>query len=1209
MKKKSELEQVHNTARYFVESRPVALALLFFVVIAGVYAYKMMPKRKDPDIPVRVAMITTQWAGHSAMEVEELVTKPVEKKIAESEFLKEPSDRDFSIQSITIPGLSMVQVQLRPGTNRDVAFNGIGRKLSQINAHLPDGAGPIQLNSGFGDTAAVMLSVASPMADDIEIHLRAKEIVKTLGEVRTSRGNAVDRAAVIVAAPYDVNTRVMQTAFHLLGNWFREDGFAQDVVSIQGAGFIGIDFLSELDDASILKSVDEFLFRRFGAQQFYPDSWAPVVLRKISDVETQLKKVAGSKYSYRQLDDFSDSIAANLKVIPQVSRVLRSGVLPQQVHLVYSQNLLAAYGVMPSTIKEAITQRNTTIPGGVLQAQDMNVLLTPSGEFTNIQEIGDVVVSHRLDGSPVYLRSIMDIQKGYRDPPQLLSYHTKKGKKGKWQRRRSITVAVQMHSGQQINDLGIAVDEKLQSLSKVLPEDLVVTKVSDQPVQVAENVSLFMDALYEAIILVVLIALIGFWEWRSAVLLMFSIPITLAMTFCFIYVLGIDLQQVSIAAMIIALGLLVDDPVVANDAIKNEMAAGASIDKASWMGPTRLAKAIMFATITNIVAYLPFLLISGNTGDFLYSLPVVMASALVSSRIVSMTFIPFLASILLKVSPKPPPTIETQRKTGITGAYYRFVGFSIDHRKVFLLVALMIIVVGFGAKKGLKNAFFPDDVQYLSTVDVWLKNDASITTTNKVAHEVEAAVILEAKKLGVRLGLENPNTLLESITTTVGAGAPRFWFTVSPEQQLNNYAQLVVRLNDKTLTPRFAPELQNALNGKIPGADIDVKQLQTNPVTYPIAIRISAHLTPGSDHEQAEIRQLRGYAEKVKAILRNSQSVRSARDDWGQESFSVKIDVDQHRANMAGLTNQDIAISSVLGISGVSIGTLRQGDKQIPLVARLRLDQRASVQDVENLYIYSNKNGVKVPLAGVATSHVSLETQLIRRLEQFRTITVFAFPAKGALTSEIMTAIEPALQELKASLPDSFELQISGEHAQTMNGFSQLSMALLISALGIFMALVVQFKNLVKPFVVFAAVPFGMVGAVIGLVIMGEPFSFMAFLGMVSLVGVIVSHIIVLFDYIEERHDAGDPFKEALLDAGIMRLRPITITIAATTLALIPLAFHGGPLWQGLCYAQIGGLVFAMFGTLIFIPTLYAFAVLDLKVIPWNGTASPPASS
>ena len=358
----------------------------------------------------------------------------------------------------------------------------------------------------------------------------------------------------------------------------------------------GLDFVSTANDKRLLKTTQGFLYQRLGAERFFPDAWMPTVVRNPEKTQEALEKVAGDKYSYRQLDDFSSAIAGNLKTIPQVSTVLRSGVLSEQVNLSYSQEVLAAYGILPSRIGQVISQRNTTVPGGILQVEDMNVLFTPSGSFSSEADIGGVILTRSEDGTPVYLRNLVDIQRGYQSPPHLLTFYTAADKSGGWQRHRSVNLAVQMHTHEKIAELGAAVENTLAKVRPTLPKDLIIERVSDQPTQVADNIDLFMTALYEAIILVVIIALIGFWEWRSALLLMISIPVTLALTFGIISTLGIDLQQVSIAALIIALGLLVDDPVVAGDAIKREMAAGRPRQLAAWLGPTLLATAIFFAT-------------------------------------------------------------------------------------------------------------------------------------------------------------------------------------------------------------------------------------------------------------------------------------------------------------------------------------------------------------------------------------------------------------------------------------------------------------------------------------------------------------------------------------------------------------------------------------------------------------------------------------
>ena len=322
-------------------------------------------------------------------------------------------------------------------------------------------------------------------------------------------------------------------------------------------------------------------------------------------------------------------------------------------------------------------------------------------------------------------------------------------------------------------------------MKSLLPSDLIVARTSNQPLQVQEDVDLFMEALYEAIALVVLIALVGFWEWRSALLMALSMPITLAMTFGVIHLIGIDLQQVSIATLIIALGLLVDDPVVANDAIKRDLAHGVPRQHAAWLGPTKLARAILYATATNVIAYLPFLLLAGDTGEFLRSLPIVMTAALISSRIASMTFVPLLGYYLLRPRKTPDLTIEERRTTGFYGVYYRLSRRAIGRRWLVLAGSLVFIVIGGLGASRLKTQFFPEDVQYWFYVDVWLSNSAPIALTDDTAAAAERVIRRAVGEFDTAHASQRGSgaaPLLKSVTTFVGGGGPRFWFSVSPEQ-------------------------------------------------------------------------------------------------------------------------------------------------------------------------------------------------------------------------------------------------------------------------------------------------------------------------------------------------------------------------------------------------------------------------------------------
>jgi len=320
--------------------------------------------------------------------------------------------------------------------------------------------------------------------------------------------------------------------------------------------------------------------------------------------------------------------------------------------------------------------------------------------------------------------------------------------------------------------------------------------------------------------------------------------------------------------------------------------------------------------------------------------------------------------------------------------------------------------------------------------------------------------------------------------------------------------------------------------------------------------------------------------------------------------LAIAVNTDANRAALAGVTSQDVADASLTGTDGVRVGTLREADHLIPLVLRNRVDERSRLSDLRDLYVFSRADGHRVPLRGIARLSPHLEPETIRHFNRFRTITVSAFPVAGAIPSQVLNAAMPKIKAFERQLPPGYHLIFAGEYKEQTKGFADLSLAMISSVIAIYLALVIQFRHALKPLIVFAAIPFGLVGALAALYVMREPFGFTAFLGIASLIGVIVSHIIVLFDFIEERREMGESLQESLLDAGILRLRPVLITVAATAIALIPLASHGGPLWEPLCYAQVGGLLLSTLITLLLVPTLYAFVVLDLKWIAWDGEIS-----
>src|SRR5262245_8343699 len=747
----------HNVARFFVENRHVSWVLFATVLGWGIWAYQVMPKRKDPNIPVRQVAVITPWPGQSAERVEQLVTRKIEEKIAQNIRVSE-------IKSLSRSGLSVVYGEVDEGTP-DTAkeFDDIKVKLDSLT-DLPEGAGPFQYIKEFGETAALMLTVASPPASELQIQSLTTEIEKAMAPRSSSPRSS--SLYIVLCSASGIDPSFLREAADQLSDQVRNHNLGADLQLIEGKGFVGIRFSSTEQAKDLSRAVQRVWEEMPQRADIHPDGWDLIVIAPDAPIDESLRKHAGHKYSYRELDDFTDRIEKAIKVAPEASRVIRVGLLEEQVEIQASQNRLAAFGVSPPALPGILQNRNTTFPAGTLSAGARDLELQQTGEFRTLDDINNIVLTQAANGTPLYLRNLAMARRSYQHPARFLSYYTWRDQKGTWRRGRAITLSAEMKKGEQIERFGASVEARIAEIRNSLPADLVIGVTSDQKRQVREKLDLFNRSLWEAVLLVVLVSLVGFWEWRSALLMALSIPITLAITFGFMQLLGLDIQQMSIASLIIALGLLVDDPVVAGDAIKRELAHGKSRSIAAWLGPTKLSKAILYATITNVAAYLPFLLLKGDVGRYIYSLPVTIACSLVASRLVSMTFIPLLSYYLLR--PKAEPEAHKLRKKGFGKLYSRAVGFAIENRwKALAFSSILLAIGGFCASR-LHHQFFPRENFYISYVNLYLSEDVPLSETERTTREAERVIQDIAAKRD-RAG----EPVLASMTSFIGAGGPR----------------------------------------------------------------------------------------------------------------------------------------------------------------------------------------------------------------------------------------------------------------------------------------------------------------------------------------------------------------------------------------------------------------------------------------------------
>ena len=671
-----------------------------------------------------------------------------------------------------------------------------------------------------------------------------------------------------------------------------------------------------------------------------------------------------------------------------------------------------------------------------------------------------------------------------------------------------------------------------------------------------------------------------------------SIPITVAMTLGICAMLGIDLQQISIAALIIALGLLVDDPVVAGDAINREIAHGVPRPVAAWLGPQKLSRAILFATVTNCVAFLPLLLVTGIVGEFIYSLPVVVTASLVASRLVSMTFIPLLGSYLLRGQLGMEAGIADDGKSSRFARMYN--GFSewcMEHKWAALACCLVVLGGALSLLPLIGTNFFPKDLHNVLTVNMFLAEGTPIRQT-----KAEAMKTIE----GIE-GLIGPE--VDAYTTFVGAGGPRFWLSIVPEQPAPNYAQILVHTRNSRQTESLALKLKRELPALVPSARMVVQQIETGPpIGVPVQVRLQGQ----------DLQTLERLGEQIKGFMREFPGSTDIQDDWDPQILQLALQVDADRANLAGITHQDVASLMGGGLGGTVTTRIRQRDRLIPVTLKLRPDERSRVEDLMTLEARGAQSGHQVPLDQVSAFRTEMVRPKIARRDNERCLTVKCDTVTGVLPSRLVEYLDAKLHDASKSWPPGYRFAFGGEKEEQSKGFGSMSIAMVASVLAIYLALVLQFNSLTKPLVVFAAVPFGMVGGLMGLLIFDVPVGFFALLGLSSLAGVIISHVIILFEYIEEAHQRGEPLRRAVIDAALVRLRPVLVTVLATVGGLIPLVIKGGPLWEPLCYVQIVGLLCATLVTKVVVPVLYVLFVEDFKIIKWSAPGEidqdqPPA--
>jgi multidrug efflux pump subunit AcrB len=857
----------------------------------------------------------------------------------------------------------------------------------------------------------------------------------------------------------------------------------------------------------------------------------------------------------RQREELAKKVRNRLRTLPDVAQVDLVGEQQERIYVTLSAQRMAQLSITPAQVAQAIAQRNVLpATGGSVALGSVRFAIEPTGNLNSTGELESLVVT-TADGAPVYLRDIAAVTRGYADPSSYLF---------RVNGQPAVGVSVTMRKGFNITALGAEVKREFAALRTEMPEGARISLINDLPQSVVGRMAEFYENLIAGVVLIVVVLYL-FMGMRSALIVAVMLPITIVGTFALMYVFGRDIQQISITALIVALGLVVDNSIVVVDNIERKLSQGMEPERAAIEGTDELRVPLLTSNLTTVASFAPILLLSGGVGEFIRDLGVVTSLATLISLLFNYTIAPLVAMRYLKGEREERP--NRLRRLFLWGvdrlrdAISWLAARGIRQARLTVGLAFAGLIVAIAVIPRLGTQFFPSAVRSQFTIDVFLPEGRDILATLHTAEKVEK--IVRAQRGVV------------SDATYVGQGGPRFYYNVSPEPPTPNYAQIVVNTEDAEQTRPLIRAIQAAADAQVTEARVTVRSLEQGPaVGAPIAIRISGDA----------IADLRQTGEKVKAIVNDTPGASSVYQDYDEVPLTLKVNINEEQAKLAGLSAADIAQATQMGFSGLTASFLREGDKEIPIQLRFDPSERSDPQSLADMYLPSS-TGTVVPLRQVASLSLSPQEGRIVRRNHVRTLTVLAFTDGTRLASRILAEAQKRIAALP--LPPGVRIAYGGEQEEVGRSFTELLLILGVTVAANLIIVLWEFNSFRAALTVLIAVPFSITGAILGLFLMRLPFGFVAFLGITALGGVVTNHAIVLFEYALAEQREGVAMDQALLDAGRRRLRPILLTVLLSIFGVLPEGVHGGTLWPPLAWSLIFGLLMSLVLTLVIVPSFY----------------------
>jgi multidrug efflux pump subunit AcrB len=892
-----------------------------------------------------------------------------------------------------------------------------------------------------------------------------------------------------------------------------------------------------------------------------PDgSFPPIVNDEFGDVFGTLLTVSGEDFSYAELKGIADEIREEILRLEDVAKVEIHGTQDERVFVEYNNARLSELGFSAAQLRQLLESQNIVIPGGVVHTVAEQIALEPSGAFGSVEDLRRTVITLPGSSELVYLEDLAAVRRGYIDPPRTKTFSSG---------APALLLAVSLRDGGNILTLGEGVRDVYLRAQAAYPIGVDLDIVSMQSEIVEEKVDDFVGNVLQAVGIVVLVMLITLGV-RTGLVVAALIPVAIVMSVFIMPMFGIGLNQMSLASLIVALGMLVDNAIVMSESIMVQMQAGKDRLSAAVDSANELRFPLLVASLTTAAAFLPFFLAESDAGEYTGLLFSVVTITLLSSWILSITMVPLLCVRFLRAG----PTKEETYDGPFYKAYRGLVLAMLRNRTATLVSTLAVFVLAMGAFRFVPNIFFPSSDRPLLTADLKMPSGTRIERTEEVVRQLQHFADNELSADG-----EGSDGVV-STASFVGQGAPRYVLPYAPPPPSPELAYVMLNTTTRAAVDELIPRLEQFTLESFPDLTANFAPPPLGPpVEAPVQIRVS-----GRDPDR-----LFAIAEQVKARLAEIDGTRNIVDNWGRRTKKLMVNVHQPRARRAGVSSWDIAVSLQTVLSGFETTEYREGNDVIPVVMRSVAADREDLGKIESLNVYSQATGRSVPLKQVADLEVAWQPAVIFRRGRLRTVTVNAHVDPGVTALEVNRRIEPWLEGQSRDWPLGYQWELGGEMEASVESQASIGEKLPIAFLIIILLLVGQFNSIRRPAIVLATIPLGLIGVVAGLLLLDSYFGFMTLLGVVSLAGIVINNAIVLLDRIRiEQEEHGRGPQAAILEAAQRRLRPILLTTATTVGGLIPLYLGGGPLYEPMAIAIGFGLLFATILTLGFVPVLYS---------------------